>query len=151
MTVQQQADLRRQIVEAFASVPHPGDDHNDISLTKQDEGIVAYFRGTPRLGHSATTLRHHVVALSFFTPEALRYWLPAFMLAELDDPDEADTIVDTLIGVFAGSSLWPYSAAQLRAIELFVEEYVRRYGEDRDSKRVLRRLRARLRNASAGG
>lgn len=147
-------DLCHRLQEAFASVPYPGDRIEDISLTEQDEGIAEYFRGTRSLGHAAATLRRHVAALSFFTPQALRYWLPAFMIAELEEPDDADVIGEHLMATFAesGHSLSEYSVAQLRAMEAFIEEYDRRYGEDRKSKSksksALRRIQAWLRNAS---
>ena len=70
-------ELRAQIESAFADTPSPGHKFDDISATQQDEDIVEYFRGTSWRGHRVKDLRYHHAALSFFTANAFRYWLPA--------------------------------------------------------------------------
>ena len=80
------AEIKNVIERAFAETPHPGNNFSDISATQWDEGIVDYFRRSTWRGHQTTNLRKHVAALSFFTHKAFRYWLPAFMLAELEEP-----------------------------------------------------------------
>ena len=75
------------------------------AATKQDEGIVDYFRGTTWHGHAVADLRYHSVALVFFTDAAFRYWLPAFMLAALGDAETADVIPESIeLRIAAGTS-----------------------------------------------
>jgi hypothetical protein len=83
-------ELRDQIERAFESTPAP--QGQLVETLFDDEGVSDYFRGRTWRGHAVKDLRYHDVALSFFTPEAFRYFLPAFMLATIDDPETADII-----------------------------------------------------------
>lgn len=127
--------LKRQIERAFADTPSPGDDPHAISDGPHDEGTAAYFQGTTWRGHTTISLRQHSVAMSFFTPQAFRYWLPAFMLAELDDPDEADVIAESIaFHLTPSKSHWnrlsEFTTAELDAIHAFLKECERRYPLD---------------------
>ena len=84
------------IKSGFADTPYPGSRLIDISATKHDEGIYEYFVGSDQFDHDVKDLRYHSCALSFFTDAAFRYWLPAFMIAELEDPVEADVIGESI-------------------------------------------------------
>jgi hypothetical protein len=78
--------LQEQIMAAFKNTPHPGNSFADIAAsTYDDEGIVAYFAGKTWRGHEVKDLHSHYDALSFFTPKAFRYYLPAFLLADLSE------------------------------------------------------------------
>ena len=83
--------LREQIIAAFEDTPHPGDDNISVG-TCDDEGTAAYFSGKTWRGHTPEVLRWHDSSLRFFTPEAFRYFLPAYMLGTLEDPEEADVV-----------------------------------------------------------
>ncbi len=102
------ADLCTQVptaalAEAWTDVPYPGDDKIFISESYDDEGIVEYFAGKPWKGHSVAALRAHSSAIStFFTPEAYRYWLPAYLFAAVEDLVELSQGIDVLL-----SSLGP--------------------------------------------
>jgi hypothetical protein len=74
---------------SFKDTPHPGDNFEDISATSCDEGIVDYFAGKTWQGHKVKDLHYHYDALSFFTPKAFRYFLPAFILADLSEEGNA--------------------------------------------------------------
>lgn len=67
-------------------MPYPGDD-NIARCTWKDcpecKDIVAHFRGTAWRDHTLEQLWEHHSAISMFTPEALHYFLPAFMLQSL--------------------------------------------------------------------
>src|SRR5690349_8547569 len=89
-------EVSRKIERAFAETPAPRREFTDISASYDDEGIVAYFRGLSWRGHQAGELRKHDAALSLFTDKAFRYWLPAFMLAELEEPETADVIAERI-------------------------------------------------------
>jgi hypothetical protein len=113
-------DLRGRIETAFATVSPPAPD-NLVVPTYDDEGVVLFFRGKSWRELSVEDLRRHEVALSFFSAEAFRYYLPAFMLADLDDPVRADIIGPGILFHFSPPS--PYWAPQLRSrLALFSRE-----------------------------
>jgi len=76
--------VRQTIESAFAQVGYPGDDNIIHCICPICRNIAAYFRGTRWEVHSLESLRKHQLALSLFTPEAFRYFLPAFMTRTLD-------------------------------------------------------------------
>src|SRR5688572_30644376 len=122
------AELRAAIETAFADTPPPDDSFEDISATQWDEGIVDYFRGTTWRGHRVADLRYHEAALSFFTDKAFRYWLPAFMLAELEDCEQADVIAEGIAYSFLPSQhgrpdarLQQFAPIELEAIVAFLD------------------------------
>ena len=94
--------LVQEIKAAFADVPYPGDENITGTTFPWDEGVSDYFRGTTQEGHEVKNLRLHSAALSFFLPEAYHYYLPAFVIAVLQDPEEADAISDSLVVDFSG-------------------------------------------------
>ncbi len=148
-------EVAAQIEAAFADTPSPGTEYDDISATKyDDEGIVDYFRGTTWRGHRVQDLRHHEAAMSFFTDKAFRYWLPAFMLAELESPEEADIIAGGIVfhlteASGATSRLGEFAQDELEAIAAFLDECAERYHDIdyidyRDAERA---VRARIQRA----
>ncbi|MFP6694925.1 MAG: DUF6714 family protein [Pirellulales bacterium] len=56
-------------------------------------------------GHDVPTLRMHEAAMCFFTPGAFRYYLPAYMLAELRDPENADILGEFVVYQFGEPEL----------------------------------------------
>jgi hypothetical protein len=118
-------ELREQIERAFEFTPAPAG--RIVDTLQDDEGVSDYFRGKPWRGHKVEDLRFHDAALSFFTAEAFRYYLPAFMLASIDDPIEADVIPGGILYHFSApddprqwgriSALAP---AELDAVAAFV-------------------------------
>lgn len=95
MSVAERAEnVRRAIEFAFAATRPP--DPRYLCATPYDEGVTEYFAGQPWRGHKVADLRYHEVALSFLAANALRYYLPAFLLATLDDRTVADVIPDVI-------------------------------------------------------
>ena len=96
--------IRESIESAFADVPYPGDD-NVTRCTHEDclecDAIAAYFRGTTWRDHTVEQLREHQSAITMFTPEAFRYFLPAFMLQSLGYWRETDMIPHFIAGQFS--------------------------------------------------
>ena len=132
-------NVRETIVAAFADTPYPGNDNISAPIG-DDEGTKQYFRGTTWQGHSPRNLRLHAQALSFFTPEAYRYFLPAFMLAEIDDPETADVIAEGILfdftdGSFREARLRLFSTKELAAVAAFFDECAVRYPDYHDSWR----------------
>ncbi len=91
--------LIAEIRSAFKDVQRP---KGDLFIPKkQDEGEEEYFADKTSEGHSVEALRYHEVAMGLFTPEAHQYFLPAFMVAALEDPDAADVIPDHILYHFS--------------------------------------------------
>ena len=84
-------ELKAFIREAFQDVEYPGDDNIagcSRSLLPQGcyecDGIAAHFKGTTWQEHTPQTLSGYDDTLSLFHLGARHYYLPAFMLAELE-------------------------------------------------------------------
>ena len=76
----------------------PGDENIFTPDSYDDENITEYFSGTTWQGHTIADLRSHCSAIStFFTPTAYHYWLPAYLIAAVEDPDELSQGIDSLI------------------------------------------------------
>jgi hypothetical protein len=99
-------DVAAAIRSAFAATPYPG----DAFLVGSSEGCepeeeVGPFRGrTDRDAIDAAFLDGHYCALSFFSEGAFRYFLPAYLLADLDDRLMTADPVFHLTGGFADVS-----------------------------------------------
>lgn len=106
--------LAEQIIKAFQDTPHPGNNFEDISATLRDEGIVDYFTGKPWQGHEVKDLHYHYDALSFFTPKAFRYFLPAFILADLSE--EGD-------GIFADFIAHAFTLRDDATVQVYLSEF----------------------------
>lgn len=86
------------IEAAWAGSRYPGDANIFTPHSYDDEGITEYFRGTTWQDHSAVQLRRMSSAISsFFAPEAFHYWLPAFLIAAIREPEELSQGVDALL------------------------------------------------------
>jgi hypothetical protein len=149
-------DVIARIEAAFRDTPSPGSEYDDIAIVKYwDEGIVDYFRGTSWRGHNVQALREHDCALSYFTAKAFRYWLPAFMLVELEHPVEADIIAEGIAFHLTETDrtdekLGLFAKDELEAIAAFLDECVRRYEDDRDDgqfRQAANAVRARIQKA----
>ncbi len=126
--------IARELIEStFADAPYPGDDRiTDHEDCLECAEIAEYFRGTSWRVHSLAKLWEHHAALSLFTPDAFHYFLPAFMLATLEQPREADLIPHSIAFHFTrGLSdeeqftqrFSRFSTAQRQAVAAFLREY----------------------------
>jgi hypothetical protein len=126
--------LDRAILEAFADMPYPGDDGIVWSRfpDSSDEEMAQHFRG-----HSFRDIPRKVLIehnhLTGFSEKGLQYYLPAYLLAALDEvADIVYWTVDRLRPrkteeeylAWFKSRFDPYTPAQKQAIRLFLE-YVR--------------------------
>jgi len=87
--------LSSQIEHAFANVPLPlGCD----VFESDSEGADELFRGRERHDLRGSDLDYHSFALRAFSPAAFAYYLPAFMIAALEDEGLglADVLIDCL-------------------------------------------------------
>jgi hypothetical protein len=117
--------LRARIESAFERTPAPRGEI--VSTLIDDEGVSEYFGGRSWRGHAVKDLRYHEAALSFFTADAFRYFLPAFMLASIEDPVEADVIPEGIVYHLANwedphgwERMSRFSFEELEAIEAFL-------------------------------
>lgn len=122
------AALREKLERAFPDAPYP----EENTLTECDcpecREITEYFRGKTWQGHTVKQLRWLAAALNLMTAEAVHHFLPAFVLAELEDPEEADIIYNSLVFIFtpSGSSRYKQNIALLtKAQREAMTEYFR--------------------------
>ena len=88
-----EAAVRRRINAAFANTRYPGDDNIGYDKTGEHlecKQVADHFRGTIWQAVDLAFLRKYgeradvSVALTFLSPEAFRYYLPAFLLVVTD-------------------------------------------------------------------
>jgi hypothetical protein len=125
------AEVIRSIEHAWRDVPYPGNRNIFTPDSYDDEDIVRYFGGTTWRGHDPTKLRAHSSAFMFFTPEAFHYWLPAFMIAALQSPTEADVILDHIprsVSNKYAACRWPlFSDIQRQAVATYLRFQIEKF------------------------
>lgn len=95
------SELVEEIAAAWSGALPPAP--SNISMpTYDDEGVAAYFAGKTWRGHTAKKLRLLSFAPGILTHQAFAYFLPAYMKADLEEPEVADTIVESLLFGLAG-------------------------------------------------
>lgn len=101
------AELRRTIVEAFAPNAYPGDAYlvNSHQGDEPEEEAGAFRGRTDWRALEAGFLDDHPGALHYFTQAALRFYLPAFLLADLEPGLERADPLFTLTHGFADASV----------------------------------------------
>ena len=134
------SELVKQIRDAFADVPYPGDNH--LSYNPEDLGanqIADAFRGKHWTEVPFETLLYHNDALHFFTDEAFHFYLPAYLLAVLERYDDADILPEMLVGVltapdpeapdysFFQQKFKSFTSAQEAAVKAFLEYLMKTY------------------------
>ncbi|SRR6266480_4434545 len=125
--------LIERIEAAFENVPRPRSDAV-VNPTYDDEGVTAVFSDKTWKDISIDQLRTHHDALSFFSPEAFHYFLPAFMVAELKDPVAAGQIGPSLLFHFSRpEQFWEPELKQRLALltpeqKAVIEEFIRDRG-----------------------
>ena len=81
--------LVARVREAFADVAYPGDDHLTESFGDEADALVRDFRGRNDWAALDADFLNRAPegwgsALSFFSGEALRFYLPAYLVADLE-------------------------------------------------------------------
>jgi len=124
--------LRKQIIDAFKDIPNPGKKfkrHFDAPGPKYDLSLPSaakYFLSRTWQQCDGKTLHFESDALSWFSEKGFCYWLPAYLIAALDEPHEIDTTIDFVIWSIAGlhrdkpRNLNPLMSAQFDALEAFL-------------------------------
>ena len=89
-----------EIESGFAEVPQPDSGHVVAASSAESlegQGIQRDFGGRDWRSLGVEELRRHSSSLFLLTPEAFRYYLPAFMKVSISDPEKADVIPETLV------------------------------------------------------
>jgi hypothetical protein len=85
--------VRAEIEAAFCDVPQPDRDQLVYDASYPDVAAIRdAFAGRAWKELDVSFLRSNVEAVNFLTPEGLRYYLPAFMIASMLEPKRADVI-----------------------------------------------------------
>jgi len=127
-------DLKRKLISeieaAFSTGTPPQPDKDNISkICSDDEGTAEYFAERTWRGHTAKQLRELDFALTVLTPQAFAYYLPAYLIADIEDPEEADIIIDSLM-YHLSSSMSPDRSQAIRSyLSSEQKDAVRRYFE----------------------
>lgn len=124
--------VREQIERAFEDVPYPGDEHIVSDPGWEKDVLALDFKGKHWKDISRETLRRHQDDLALFTPAGRKFYLPAYLLAALDDRGDLLgwviirlTLPETLMFQrMFHSDFDGYSPAQKSAIRAFLE-YIR--------------------------
>ncbi|TGK27547.1 hypothetical protein EHQ12_16160 [Leptospira gomenensis] len=85
-------DLIQQIESAFQQIPHPGDEHLVTNPSDPESQLIArHFAGKRDWrGLGSDFLNEPCGALSFLSDMAFRFYLPAFMIADIQGALEWD-------------------------------------------------------------
>lgn len=137
-------DMAREVEEAFADVPYPGDDKlfptPDIYPAVY---MVETFRGKHWRDVTPAMVRNHEFELNALSPEAFRFYLPCFMIPVLLDDDALDHLWMTLFSNLAPGRHDPdflnevvslLDARQKAIVRRYVELYVQTEGSDHDPR-----------------
>ena len=132
--------------QAFKDTPPPGE--HDLTDSRQGDEPFEYaveFRGKDWKGLGVEFLSRHSAALSFFSPAAFRYFIPAFMLADLTGADwNGDPVFALTHGLakedeekddtfdwpaLARRKFAPFSDEERQAVAAYLEHAGRQYSE----------------------
>jgi hypothetical protein len=90
-------DIAREVEEAFANVPYPGDDrlvaYPDYY---ESDDVIEAFRGKHWRDISPEVLSEHWASLGLFSPEAFRFYLPCYLIAALLRSDVTGMVWETV-------------------------------------------------------
>lgn len=109
----------KQLEDSFADVPMPPEERivSDASTFDIERSqIRAKFRQRHWRDLSIEDLEGEADALSFFTLEAFRFFLPAFIRVSLLEPLRADLIPDAILGKLARADHASFSGEHKEAI-----------------------------------
>ena len=126
---------KRSIDFAFGGLAPPGDDRL-LHPNCMDDGDIADFYGRSDIAAlpDAFLIRNYA-APSFFSAEAFRYYMPAFMRWSLANPDSVEYVVESSLRAFdpgpAGDPLRDFQLSkfalfddgQRHAVVLFLEAF----------------------------
>jgi len=99
-SISKKMTVQKSIETAFASIPYPGHDKiADHQNCPECDELRQHFCGATWRGHTIAELQQYQSALPLFTPEALQYFLPAYMLVSYGAWSEADMIPFSILQI----------------------------------------------------
>ncbi len=112
--------VREDIAAAWAEEAYPGDDriaYNTSARQEECNQVTGFFRGKHWRDITLESLAEEyggdgAACLAFMTPEAYRFYLPAYMLISIDHPGTGDVLADAAVGSLAP---WPDPTPRLQA------------------------------------
>lgn len=136
--------IRRQIFAAFPITGIP-DAHDAIAETHSVEHLHEHLGGRSWDKPTVQEYRYCEDGFSLLTVAGLKYYLPGYLVAELDDPETADVIAEYVTYTLGGQSNFckervvelgeMMTENQIAAISLWMGYYVMEYGIDKDVRR----------------
>ena len=97
---QRASDVTRQIKQAFAEVPYPGDEHLVEGHNSEAVEVADLLRGRHWQDLRLKELLRNRQSVFFMTPEAIRFYLPVYLMVSLLHYEEADTIPGSVMFLF---------------------------------------------------
>lgn len=129
------ASAVEEIEAAFGGLAPPGDDALLHPQCRDDNDIAEFYGAPDWRDLSDDFLVRNYAAPSFFSAEAFRYYLPAFMLWSLKNAESPEYLAEATLRAFdpgpAGAPLHDFQAskfalfdsAQRRAVVAFLEAF----------------------------
>lgn len=128
------------IEEAWKDVLYPGDENIYDPEDFDSKRVLPSFAGTTWRGHNVIELRANSCYFSYFEPKAYHYWMPAFLMAAVEDPEEADVILEYIPRSLLKRSReaderWSYfTAAQREAVAAYLRYQIQQFPHDNDAE-----------------
>lgn len=136
--------VRRKIQQAFPVCGAPAASAA-IQQTHSVEHLHQILGGCCWNNLTPTQYRHCSDGFSLLTVTGLHYYLPGYMIAELDDPEEADVVAEYLTYSLGGSLEFDrqrmtalgdlVTLDQIDAVALWMGYYVNTYGKNEYTER----------------
>lgn len=94
----EKSELREKVISTFADVHYPGDDCLGAPDGRDDgENVTEFFRGKNWRWLKSNELACGPHALHFMTLEAFHYYLPAYLLASLEE--DSGEVIDSVLSI----------------------------------------------------
>jgi hypothetical protein len=90
-------EVVERIETGFGEGKYPGDDHLTQGSSMEDVEVRDFLRGRRWQDLSVGELARNHASLFFMTSEAIRYYLPAFLIASVRHYDDSDQIPSSLL------------------------------------------------------
>lgn len=90
-------EVAEQIEGAFSRESYPGDNHLTEGSSLEAGDVSSFLKGRRWQDFRVEELARNHESLFFMTPEAVRYYIPAFLIASVRHYDDSDKIPSTLL------------------------------------------------------
>ena len=117
------ADLRHEIQAAFPLAPIP---EAPFAPGRIEAEVAAYFSGRAWRAVEANVLRMQPRLLERLSPDAFRYYLPAYLMISIEDPVDHDVLPGLVVSAVAarGPDARALTSAQRKVVARFLASHV---------------------------